>query len=127
MSSRSGVSGSGSAVRTVKRRMALTGSDLKPPSVPSATRGGIPARRAQNPRTSYPTKTRQHLPPHARGQAAIPAGLSGRMVAARPAERGGPRIGDPVPVAIAPAGGGGDLGQFMLGHEARQYALRAAI
>ena len=49
------------------------------------------------------------------------------MVAARPAERGGPRIGDPVPVAIAPAGGGGDLGQFMLGHEARQYALRAAI
>ncbi len=51
----------------------------------------------------------------------------GRMVAARPAERGGPRIGDPVPVAIAPAGGGGDLGQFMLGHEARQYALRAAI
>jgi hypothetical protein len=23
-----------------------------------------------------------------------------------------------VPVAIAPAGGGGDLGQFMLGHEA---------
>ena len=75
MSSRSGVSGSGSAVRTVKRRMALTGSDLKPPSVSSATRGGIPALTRPKSRNLLPNETRPHLRPPARGRAAIPAGL----------------------------------------------------
>ena len=103
----------------------------------SATRGGIPARRDRNPRTSYPTKPGQLLPrtcaarplsqPDCQGRIAAATPLSqpdcqGRIAAGRypqpDCQAGGMiKVWRIWSMPAAP-GGGGDLGQFMLGHEA---------